>query len=407
MRLPRSWRGILLRIVTPGRMEPVTDRQRPNLPMTRSQVPLSTVTSFEIGGIASSAHIIDCSEEAVVGTISELGERRRASVLAGGSNVLASDDGTDDDLILWSGPGTCVHEGPGEVRVDASMDLDEFVRWCISEGLQGVEQLSGIPGTVGGAIVQNAGAYDHDIAGSRMRGAGDQLGVTAVQCVNIATGETEWRPATHCEFAYRSSWFKGHPDWVIVQSRIRLNHDRRVGAVVHGDVRKQLGVDSGDDVRAVPTELIRDAVLAARREKGHFLDRDHRSAGSFFKNPVTPAGAKSRAVLATLESRCDDYAAWIEEPRRLSRTTADGAEQFVAALLIMTSEGDQRFTPEADFGAVRLGQGANVLMNNAAATAADVVEVANSMRRSVWRTYQIELEPEVVFLGGLELEPVA
>lgn len=371
--------------------------------MTVSQVPLSTVTSFEIGGIASSAHVVDCREDALIDVIAEL-EGRQATVVAGGSNILASDDGTDRDLLLWSGAGTCESRGAGEVRVDASMELDAFVESCIAVGLQGMEQLSGIPGTIGGAIVQNAGAYDHDIAGTRFRQLGAEVGVTSVQCVNVETGEVSWRDAEQCDFSYRSSWFKRNTDWVIVQCQLRLN-EAPTARIANDDVRKHIG--SGVHETEFPLETIRRAVLAERHDKGHFLDAEHRSAGSFFKNPIVAAGHPADALKAKLANRCEAFEPWLAEPRRLSRAVAGGqGEQFVASLLIMTSADDETFTPHSEHGAVRLGHGANVLMNNAHATATDVIDVANRMRRSVWSMYDVVLEPEVVFLGDLHLAEI-
>ena len=169
-------------------------------------------------------------------------------VVGGGSNLLASDapfEGTVVDVQPFGEIASIIHEDPAGsvlVRAGAGTVWDAFVSWTLSEGLSGVEALSGIPGTVGASPVQNVGAYGHEVAET----------IESVEAYDRLTGIVVRLAPSDLGFAYRSSAIKrsvGQPGlgerpwgptgrWVVLSVDFRLErsalerprHVRRAGA---------------------------------------------------------------------------------------------------------------------------------------------------------------------------------
>lgn len=131
-------------------------------------------------------------------------------VFAGGSNVVFPDYDLFYLLICWR--GGAMHEVDNIIFAEAGVKLSEVVEKSINLGLSGLEKLAGIPGTVGGAIVGNAGAYGNAMA-------------EIVQNVEIFDGHTRiWISNLHCDFGYRESIFK-RKNYVILQAALKFNYD--------------------------------------------------------------------------------------------------------------------------------------------------------------------------------------
>lgn len=126
--------------------------------------PMSKYTSFRIGGPAD-FYLEPADKDDVIRIIAYLEEQGIPFMMIGkGSNLLVSDEGIRGAVInLETGLGSLRAEG-NTVYVDAGVTLVRFVDFCIQRGLKGVEMLAGIPGTIGGAIVMNAGAYGGEIS---------------------------------------------------------------------------------------------------------------------------------------------------------------------------------------------------------------------------------------------------
>ena len=122
-------------------------------------------------------------------------------VLGGGSNVLVADRGLDALVIQLDNCGREL-EVAGEdvlVEVGAGHEWDALVAWAVAEGLAGLECLSGIPGRVGAAPLQNVGAYGQEVSQTIVR----------VQLIDRKTGEMLVVGNQDCGFGYRDSIFKG------------------------------------------------------------------------------------------------------------------------------------------------------------------------------------------------------
>jgi UDP-N-acetylmuramate dehydrogenase len=198
-------------------------------------------------------------------------------LLGGGSNLVVGDQGWDGITIRVA--SSEVQIDGDTVRADAGVDWDALVRMTLAEGLAGLEQLSGVPGTVGGTPVQNVGAY----------GALTSDVLDSVTVYDRQTGEvTEWDNA-RCEFGrHRYSAFKYTDRYVVLRVTYRLRRSRQSAPLHFADLVRQLGVEPGGS--ADPRD-VRQAVLRLRAQRGSLLDPDDHdtwSVGSFFLHPIVP-----------------------------------------------------------------------------------------------------------------------
>ena len=196
-------------------------------------------------------------------------------VLGGGSNVLLAGD--YDGLILHpaaQGIAEAGHTGTDVLlRAEAGTEWDAFAAFCVERGWGGVENLSGIPGTVGAAPVQNIGAY----------GAEARDTIAEVEAYLVDSGEVRTFSNAECRFGYRESIFKhelkGRAIILSVTFRLSPNPVFNIG---YGDLARAVEALGG-----VSLANIRRAVLAIRDSKLPDPEKWGNS-GSFFKNPVVP-----------------------------------------------------------------------------------------------------------------------
>jgi UDP-N-acetylmuramate dehydrogenase len=128
-------------------------------------------------------------------------------VIGRGSNLLVSDDGIRGAVLNLERGFSDIRQEADLVIAEAGVRLSKFVDFCIQHGLAGVEMLPGIPGTVGGAVVMNAGAYGGETA--------DYL----VDVETLREGRIQKISKEDCEFSYRHSGFEND---VVISARFRL-----------------------------------------------------------------------------------------------------------------------------------------------------------------------------------------
>lgn len=233
---------------------------------------LKEYTTFRLGGVcrevASATSIANAQAMVEKWTT----EGRAWRVMGGGSNLLVADEGLPEISVLrWcmeAAPSseTVRKEPAGILTVAAGMKLDALVAYACERGWGGLEMFSGIPGTVGGGICGNAGAFGQAI--------GDR--VVSVEVWSPEHG-THQRSGEELNFGYRTSRLQKE-NQVVLGARIRVENRMTT------DLQK-----------------CREDILRLRAEK-HPDVRRMGTAGSFFKNlpPETP-GAQRRAAGALLE----------------------------------------------------------------------------------------------------------
>jgi UDP-N-acetylmuramate dehydrogenase len=169
--------------------------------------PLAKYTSFRIGGPAD--YYLEPADKRDAAEIVSYLVRNAIpyTVIGRGSNLLVSDDGIRGAVINFETGLNAVRMEDGLVVVDAGMTLARFVDFCIQRGLQGVEMLPGIPGTIGGAVMMNAGAYGGEIS--------DHL----VEVEVLRGGRVVRVAKADAGFSYRRSGFAGD---IILGASFRL-----------------------------------------------------------------------------------------------------------------------------------------------------------------------------------------
>jgi UDP-N-acetylmuramate dehydrogenase len=358
-------------------MAPVSDSLRP-------QVALASLTTLGVGGEAR--FFLDAGSEEQLDAALDWAHKRGLSVtvLGGGSNVLVSDRGVDGLVVRVRIRGIDERDLPGDgskvlCEVGAGEELDRVVVHAIESGYGGLECLSGIPGYAGATPIQNVGAYGQEIADT----------VVAVRAMDRATRKVEVFDNPSCRFTYRSSMFKEEQRdrYVILTVTLALAHEG-VPSVHYPEIVRELSLRGGD-----PGSLadVRRVVLAVRRSKSMVIDEadpNHRSAGSFFVNPmVTVEQAdeiEQRARAAGLEvqpmprypvgERVKLSAAWLIERAGFVKGTFEGA------VGISTRH-------------------ALAIVNRGGATAAEILGFARRVRVAVVERFGVALAVEPVLIG--------
>lgn len=242
----------------------------------------------------------------------------------------------------------------------------DFVDWTISENLAGLENLAGIPGTVGAAPVQNIGAYGCEVASV----------IHHVECFDMISRNTVTFTAEECKFGYRDSIFKkeGKGRYIILRVSFRLDKKEEASNLSYGplaSLKERLG--HNPTIREVADEVIaiRNSKLPDPKVIGN--------AGSFFKNPVVRIYFY-KEVMCALDPDIPYYptndpyyvkipAGWLIEKAGLKGYVSGGAMVYPKQCLVITNTGK--------------------------ATGRDVMDVAEHVIDKVRTKFGVTLRPEV------------
>jgi UDP-N-acetylmuramate dehydrogenase len=290
------------------------------------------------------------------------------TVLGGGSNV----------VLLSRIPGYVIvprladirlerRDGKAFVTAGAGVVWHELVRFCLGQGLAGVENLALIPGSVGGAPIQNIGAYGVEVERCFHS-------LAAVSCGDGASVEMD---ARQCAFGYRDSVFKhARGSGLIITSVTLMLDGNDAPRTNYPDVRNQVAAMGNGRITPV---LVAEAVIRVRRRK--LPDVRHvPNAGSFFKNPVlTDAG------LEKLLSRLADIPTY---------AAANGTK--VAAARLIEAAGWKGRTAGA---AGVWHRQPLVLINRGGARGADMLRLGRMIQDDVAERFGVNLEMEPIVLG--------
>jgi UDP-N-acetylmuramate dehydrogenase len=347
----------------------------------RERVLLAPYTTLGLGGPARYFHEArtanDCRD-----ALRYAAERQLSVfVLGGGSNVVFADEGFEGLVLRCAVRGVRWDESRDDVVVTAGAgeDWDGLVREAAARGLNGIECLSGIPGTVGGTPIQNVGAYGQEIAETLVR----------VACLDRRTLERVEFARDECGFAYRRSRFKeaDRDRYLVLEVTFRLRRGSRPELrypELADAVRRTTSMETLEPQDAV--REVRKTVLTLRRRKSMVLDPadpHSRSVGSFFLNPVLEPEA-----FAGLAER------WRAQggTAPLPSFPADGRVKVPAAWLV----------EHAGFPRGYRRQGVGISPNHALAlvnyggTARDLLALAGAIEEEVFGKFAIRLEREPV-----------
>lgn len=169
--------------------------------------PVGPYTTFRIGG-AADIYLEPLDKDDALALINHLEAGGVPFFLMGnGSNILVSDDGIRGAVVNLEAGFNYMSYDDGVVRAGAGVKLAKFVDFCIRNGRRGAEMLAGIPGTLGGAIIMNAGAYGGEISDH-------MLSVELIRDRKLTTITAE-----EGGFAYRTSNLRGS---VVLEASFRF-----------------------------------------------------------------------------------------------------------------------------------------------------------------------------------------
>lgn len=318
--------------------------------------PLSEFTTIKVGGVPASLVEAFTRDALIEETMRVWGGGEDWFVLGGGSNVVVADEISELSVIRVANKGI-EKIGHGAIRVQAGENWDDVVRYTVEHHLGGIESLSGIPGTVGAAPVQNIGAYGAELADVFLR----------CEFLDYLTGEIQVLEKSDCDFGYRDSIFKRGKLGVITWVELQMLADLPAG--------------SGELLRRR-----RDEVLELRASKGMVLDptdRDTYSCGSFFTNPI-------------VTSR---FARDLPEDAPRWNVDEDGDRIKLSAAWLIEHAG---ITKGLQLGQSKAGlstKHALAITNRGGATATQIGELARFIQERVSNTFGITLAPEPNFIG--------
>jgi UDP-N-acetylmuramate dehydrogenase len=313
------------------------DRLEPFLPhlRVRTAEPLARHTRFGLGGPAD--YLIDVDDPAVLPAL--LAELRTWGLplitLGGGSNLIVADTGFPGIVLRFTGKDIRFHDGL--TTAQTGLLWQNIVDFHSALALSGMEKMTGIPGWFGGALYGNAGAYGQTI-------------MDFVLNVDIFDGQNfRTIPHAECGFAYRTSGFKRHKDWILLAATMRLSP---------GD---------GAQIAATAQEI-----LSTRNEK---FPPTMKCAGSIFKN--LHAAALPEAVLSRV-------------PPQIIRAGKIPSAWFLEQA---GSKGMRR-------GGIEVASyHANLIYNTGTGTAADVCSLIDELKARVLADFGLSLEEEVQYIG--------
>ncbi len=291
---------------------------------------LKDYTTFQLGGPCP--EMITCMRpKHLAAVVQELAIRGQSFLfLGGGSNVVISDWGWPEMCVCYRSSTPCIEPHGDILHVPGSTSLDGLAHFCAVMGMEGMTFATGIPGTVGGAISGNAGAFGEQIA--------DRL-----EAVDLMDRAGQIRQATPDElgFDYRTSALQGSEE-MVVAARIR--------------------VCPGTDESLLKE---RERILALRADK-HPNWPTEPCAGSVFRNLSSPEPGAQRQA-----------AGWLLEQAGVKEMRCGGVCVYEKHANIIIKDRED-------------------------GTAQNVFDLVQKMRAAVWTEFQIELVPEIQFLGKMD-----
>ena len=367
--------------------------------MGHMETAFKNITTLRVGGpIADFRSASSPAELAQIVTQADA-QSTPLVVVGCGSNLLAGDDVFEGTVVRacdTTGP-VALTNGTGDegvrVKVNVGCVWDDFVRWCVERDLAGLEALSGIPGQIGSAVMQNLGAYGQEIGTC----------LTSATLLDRTTGVVDVVGRDRLGLGYRTSMLRrsmdegqdggrwaATPRWVVLDAEFTLHKQAR-NHVDHAQLARALGCETGCEMEL---GAIRDSVYEVRASKGMVADPDPEgpspiydrwSSGSFFTNPVLT---------------CEQAAAQLPEGAPLYPAHDDAHVKTSAAWLIDRAGFHKGWGVHGEASKATLSTLHTLAMTNRGhATSADVVELAQAVKDGVYDRFGVTLRPETVLVG--------
>lgn len=319
----------------------------------QKNISLTPLTTFKIGGPAK--FFVEVRNEVELLEALDFARENKLEIfmLGGGSNILFSDKGFDGLVVKmqssevgepsFASSDAKASAGKQDAKIEcwAGESLASVVNFAKDNSLTGMEWAMGIPGTIGGAVRGNAGAFGGEMA--------DNIeSVRALEISGNRTNIVEYKKAD-CDFSYRTSLFKKNPNLVVISARLKLERG---------------------DKSAIAVRIREIAKIRIEHQPKGF------SSGSFFQNPVVD----NPEVLKEFE-------------KETGAKSKDG--KIPAGWLI----------EEAGFKGKKIGgvmvseKHANFFINDGTATAEDVIILAGIIKQKLREGYDVQIKEEIMYVG--------
>lgn len=338
----------------------------------KKNIPLKKLTTFKVGGMASHYVEVKDKEELINAIIFAQDNSLEIFVLGGGSNILLSDFGFDGLVIKYIGKRVDIQDKKrySLVTADAGAVWDDLVAKSVYKRLQGIECLSGIPGTTGATPIQNIGAYGQEFKDV----------FVSLTAYDLAEGKYAILGKDECGFGYRDSMFKKPKNkgrYIIVDIKIKL-YKNKPPQLLYQSLKNLLRKKKIEN----PSILqVRRAVLKLRDQK---LDnpKELANAGSFFKNPIVDE---------------DKFKSLKKEHTRMPYQKINSQKVKLFSGWLIESAG---WKGKRHRNAQVSKKNALVITNpEGKATARDIKTLSGNITADINKKFKIKLEPEVQMVG--------
>ena len=297
-------------------------------------------------------------------------QKHKTLILSGGNNILFQKDVFDGLVVYINTKGIEILREDGNevvVRAQAGEDWPEFVRFCVSKGWHGVENLAYIPGKIGAAPIQNIGAYGMELKDSFLQ----------CEAMDLTAGDTKVFTKEECRFGYRESIFKHELKgrFVITSVDFLLKKNAPLN-LEYGNIKAYL---EQNGIENPSLQQLHDAICAIRDAKLPDV-KQIGSAGSFFKNPVIS--------IEQFEDLQQQY------PNIPHYPDTEGMVKVPAGWLI--EQAGWKGWRDEHVGVYN--KQALVLVHYGGGKGQDIVELAHKIQDSVKKKFGIRISPEVNFV---------
>lgn len=344
-----------------------------------TNVSLARLTSLAAGGSAEKLYTVTSTDELTT-LLSQLGEEP-VWLLGYGANALVSDAGLPGSTLLIRSQDLQLSDGL--LVADAGVWWDDLVQFAIAHNLWGLELMSAIPGGVGAAVVGNIAAYGQAVSDT----------LAWVEVYDLRTQEIIRIEADQLNPGYRYSRFQSDEfgPYVIIRAAFQLSPTSITPLVYQSalDIALELQAD---------TETLagrRQTILETRRRAGslwdyHTPESQMHTAGSFFRNPMVDEATAERVM------SFDETGKSVELLKKMNLVHG-GTQKRVSAAHVLLAAGFHRGQA---WGPVRLHPDHILkIENTGGATAQQIYDVAMEIVSTVKTILDIDLIPEVRFLG--------
>lgn len=338
---------------------------------------LSSLTSIQVGGTPKSLTVCELPKDLIAKTKALWSTGEDWVILGGGSNIVFASNLEELNVIQVKTKGIEKTKLSGKQvwKIQAGVDWDELVAESVSEGLAGIEAMSGIPGTSGAAPVQNIGAYGQELSDVFIR----------AEFLDYETGELQILESKDLKFGYRDSAIKrgrlGVITWIEIELLELAGLSRPLySGQIAGDLQSEMG-------KQVKLTDVRSSVLKLRSQKGMVLDQadpNSVSCGSFFTNPIV-----TDSFARTLPT---------EAPRWESQEDDGLTVKLSAAWLIEQAGVGKGFSLPGSKAAIS-SKHALAIVNTGGSNGEEIAELARFIQERVAAKFGINLVPEPNLIG--------